>query len=73
MNRTAERYVTSLEDYKTFGTSLARNCISTLDCTDRTEANILDEELQGKVKQYNTEDLTQTCLTCVTAACNSSM
>jgi hypothetical protein len=69
MNCTAVRYVTSLEDYNTFGSSLASNCISTLDYTDRTEANILDEELQGKVKQYNTEDLTQACF----FMCNSSM
>ena len=43
----------------------------TLNCINKTGPNIL-EELQGKVKQYNTEDLIHDCFSCVTAACNTA-
>jgi len=36
------------------------------------EANKLHEELQGKAKQYNTEDLIHDCFSCITAACNTA-
>jgi hypothetical protein len=32
----------------------------------------LDKELQGKVKQYNTEDLIHDCFPCVTTAWNTA-
>jgi hypothetical protein len=73
MNHMAVRYITNLQDYKTFDTSLASNFISTLNCTNKSDENKLHEELQGKVNQYNTEDPIHDCFSCVTAACNSSM
>jgi len=66
------RYITNREHYKTFDTNLATNFISTFNCINKTDANKLDEELQGKVKQHNTEDLTHDCFSCVTAACNTA-
>ena len=66
------RYITNQQDYKTFDTSLASNFIATFNCTNKTDANNLDEELQGKTNQYNTEELIQACFLCVTAACNTA-
>jgi len=57
MNHMGERYITNQEEYKKFDTSLAANFISTINCTNKTDADKLDEELEGKVNQYNTEDL----------------
>ena len=54
MNHMGVRYITNQEDYKKFDTSLATNFISTFNCTNKTDANKLYEELQGKVNQYNT-------------------
>jgi len=54
MNHMGVRYITNQEDYKKFDTSLATNFISTFNCTTKTDANKLYEELQGKVNQYNT-------------------
>ena len=71
MNCMELRYITKQEDYNTFDSSLARNFISTFKCTKKTDANKLDE-LQGKINQYNTEELTQACFSCVTAACNTA-
>ena len=53
MDYVGVRYTTN-QDYKTFDTSLTSNIISTFNCTNKTDANKLDEELQGKVNQYNT-------------------
>jgi hypothetical protein len=64
------RYITNQEDYKMFDTNVASNFISTFNCINKTDANKLDEELQGKAKQYNTEDLIHDCFSCITAACN---
>jgi hypothetical protein len=50
-------YITKQEDYKTFDTKLATTFISTFNCINKMDTDKLDEELQGKVKQYNTEDL----------------
>jgi hypothetical protein len=72
INYTGVRYITNKVDYKTFDTTLASNFISTFNCTNKTDANKLDEELQGKANQYNTEDLIQACFSCVTAACNTA-
>ena len=72
MNHMGVRYITNQEDYKKFDTSLATNFISTYNCTNKTDANKLDEELQGEVNQYNTEDLIHDCFSCVTAACNTA-
>jgi len=66
------RYITNQEDYKKFDTNLTTNFISTFNCINNTDANKLDEELQGKVKQYNTEDLIHDCFSCVTATCNTA-
>jgi len=55
-----------------FDTSLATNFIFTFNFTNKTDANKLDEELQGNVNQYNTEDLIHDCFSCVTAACNTA-
>jgi len=66
------RYITKQEDYKKFHTNLASNFISTFNCINKTDVNKLDEELQGKAKQYNTEDLIHNCFSCVTAACNTA-
>jgi len=57
MNYTGVRYITNKEDYKTFDTALASNFIATIICTNKTDANKLDEELQGKTNQYNKEEL----------------
>jgi hypothetical protein len=51
------RYITNQEDYKKFDTNLASNFISTFNCINKTDANKLDEELQGKAKKYNTNTL----------------
>jgi len=72
MNYTGVRYITNQEDYKTFETTLASNFIATFNCTNKTDASKLDEELQGKTNQYNTEELIQACFSCVTAACNTA-
>jgi len=72
MNHMGVRYITNQEDYKKFDTSLATSFISTFNCTNKTDANKLDEELQGEVNQYNTEDLIHDCFSCVTAACNTA-
>jgi hypothetical protein len=53
-------------------THLATNFTSTFNCINKTGINNLDEELQGKVKQYNTEDLIHDCFSCVTAACKAA-
>ena len=71
-NYTGVRYITNKEDYKTFDTTLASNFNSTFNCTNKTDANKLDEELQGKANQNNTEDLIQACFSCVTAACTTA-
>ena len=65
-------YITKQENYKKLDPNLATNFISTFNCINTMDANILDEELQGKVKQYNTEDLIHDCFSCVTAACNTA-
>jgi len=44
----------------------------TINTIKHTHTHTLDEELQGKVKQYNTEDLIHDCFSCVTAACNTA-
>ena len=49
-NYTGVRYITNQEDYKKFDTNLATNIISTFNCINKTDANKLDDELQGKVK-----------------------
>ena len=72
MNHMRVGYVANQEDYKKYVTSLASNFISTFNCTNKMNANKLDEELQGKVNQYNTEDLIHDCFSCVTAACNTA-
>ena len=72
MNYMGVRYITNQEDYKTFGTNQATNFISTFNCINKTDVNKLDEELQGKVKLYNTEDLIHDCFSCVRAACNTA-
>jgi YHS domain-containing protein len=58
MKYTGVRYFTNQEDYRKFDTNLATNFISSFNCINKTEANKLDEELQGKVKQYNTRSNT---------------
>jgi hypothetical protein len=76
MNYMGVRYITNQEDYKKFDTNLATNFISTFYtnfistfyCINKMDANKLDEEIQGIVKQYNTEDLIHDFL-----MCNSSM
>ena len=65
-------YITNQEDYKKFDTSIATNFISTFNYTNKMDANKLDEELQGKINQYNTEDLIHDRFSCVTAACNTA-
>jgi len=72
MNYTGVRYVINQEDYKKFDTSLATNFMSTFNCINKTGANKQDEELQGKIKQYNTEYLIHDCFLCVTATCNTA-
>jgi hypothetical protein len=72
MNHTGTRYITKQEDYKKFDADLAANFSSTFNCTNTTDANTLDEELQGKADQYNTEDLIHDCSSCVTKACNAA-
>jgi len=52
--------------------SLTLIFISIFKCINKTDANKLDEELQGKAKQYNTEDLINDCFSYVTAACNTA-
>jgi len=61
MNSMGVRYITKQEDYKKFDTSLATKFISTFNFTNKTDANKLDEELQGKVNQFDTEDLIHDC------------
>ena len=73
MNHMGVGQITNQEDYKKFDTSLATNFISTFNCTNKTDSNKLDEELQGKVNQYNTENPIHDCLSCVTAACNTGL
>jgi hypothetical protein len=65
------RFITNQEDYKKFDIHLATNFISTFNCINKMDINNLDEELQGKVKQYNTEDVIHDCFSCVSAACNT--
>ena len=72
MNYMGVRYITTQEDYQMFDTNLATNFISTFHCINKTDANKLDEELQEKAKQYNTEDLIHDCFSCVIAACNTA-
>jgi len=50
MNYTEVRYRTNQQDYKTFETIQASNFIATFDCTNKTNANTLDEELEEKNK-----------------------
>jgi hypothetical protein len=71
MNNIGVRYITNQEDYKKFDTNLATKFISTFNCINKTDVSKLDEELKGRVKQYNTEDLIHGCFSCVTAACNT--
>jgi hypothetical protein len=71
MNCMGVRYITNQQDYKKFDTNLATNFI--FNCINKTDVNKLDEGLQGKVKQYNTEDLIHDCFSCVTAACNTAL
>jgi hypothetical protein len=71
MNYVGVRYITN-QDYKNFDTNLAANFIPTFNCIKKTNPNKPDKELQGKVKQYNAEDLIHDCFFCVTAACNTS-
>jgi len=66
------RYITKQEDYKKFDTNLATNFISTFNSINKTDANKLDKELQGKAKQYNTEDLIHDCFSCITVACSTA-
>ena len=54
---TGVRQITKQDDYKKSDTNLATNLISTFNCINKTELKDLDEELQGKVNFYNTEDL----------------
>ena len=72
MNYMAVHYITNQEDYKKSDTSIATNLISTFNCTNKMDANKLDEESQGKINQYSTEDLIYDCFSCVTAACNTA-
>jgi len=72
MNHTGVRYITNQEEYKKFDTSLATNFSSTFNFTNKTDANKLDEELQGKVNQFDTEDLIHDCFSCVTAPRNTA-
>jgi len=65
-------YITNQKAYKKFDTNLATNFTFTCNCTNKMDAYKLDEELQGKVNQYNTEDLIQARFSCVTVACNTS-
>jgi hypothetical protein len=65
------RYITKQEDYKKSDTKLAITFISTFKCINKMDADKLDDELQGKVKQYSTEDLIHDCFSCVTAARNT--
>jgi len=62
----------STSSTKESDTNLAINFIPTLNCINKVDANKLDEELQGKVKQYNVEDLINDCFSCVTAICNTA-
>jgi len=71
MNYTGVCYIINQEDYKKFDTNLATSFISTFNCINKTGANKQDEELQGKVKQHDTGDLTHGCFSRVTAARNS--
>jgi hypothetical protein len=66
------RYITNQEDYKKFYTNLGSNFISTFNSINKTDTNKLDEELQGKAKQYSTEDLIHDCFSSVTSACNTA-
>jgi len=50
MNYTEVRYRANQQDYKTFDTILASNFIATFNCSNKTDANKLDEELQEKNK-----------------------
>ena len=50
MNYMGVCYITNQEDYKKSDTNLATNFISTFNCINKTDANKLDDELQGKVK-----------------------
>ena len=72
MNYMGVRYITKQEDYKKFDTKLATTFLSTFNCINKTDVDKLDNELQGKVKQYNTEDLVHDCFSRVTAACNTA-
>ena len=69
---TGVRYITKQEDYKKFDTNLAANFISTFNCTNKMDLKDLDEELQGKVNFYNTEDLIHDCFSSITAASNTA-
>jgi hypothetical protein len=70
MNYMGVRYITKQEDYKKFDTKLAATISSIFNCINMMDADKLDKELQGKVKQYNIEGLIHECFSCVTAACN---
>jgi hypothetical protein len=72
MNYMGVCYITKHENYKTVDTNLATNFISTFNCINKMDANILEEELQGKLKQYNIEVLIHDCFSCVTAAGNTA-
>jgi hypothetical protein len=70
LNYMGVRYIN--QDYKKFNTHLTTNFISNFNCINMTDANKPDEELQGKTKQHNTEDLIGDCFSCVIAACNTA-
>jgi len=72
MNHTGTRYITKQENYMKFDVNLATNFISTFNCTHTTNPNTLDEELQRKVDQYDTENLIHDCFSCITKACNTA-
>jgi hypothetical protein len=67
MKYTGVHYFTNQEDYRKSDNNLATNFIFSFNCINKTDANKLNEELHGKVQQYNTD-----CFSCVTAACNTA-
>jgi hypothetical protein len=69
---TGVRQITKQDDYKKSDTNLATNLISTFNCINKTDLKDLDEELQGKVNFYNTEDLMHDCFSSITAASNTA-
>jgi hypothetical protein len=72
MNYKGVGYITNQEHYKKFDNNLATDFISTFNCINKMDADKLDEELQGKLKHYNTEDLIHDCFSCISAARNTA-